>query len=218
MNDAVTLILTIATIVIPVFATIYTGHIRIKNENKEEHKPYLSLGQIESLEKIDRFSYFFIVFGKYYKNHTKEQIILESRKEEIIPISLSLKNIGYGVASNIKFYDLNTTKTVLGIQEKSEIMNQKKFTTFDISKDTKKKIQFCLLPSWNQDTIEPEEHCILCVYQDLNQNIYDFIIGIDVKKGGTYDFFAYQRSSHSYHALVSSHKANYKNIIKKYKK
>ena len=33
--------------------------------------------------------------------------------------------------------------------------------------------------------LQNEEHCILCVYQDLNENIYDFIIGIDMKKGGT---------------------------------
>ena len=66
--------------------------------------------------------------------------------------------------------------------------------------------------------LQNEEHCILCVYQDLNENIYDFIIGIDMKKGGTFDFFAYQRSSHSYQKLVSVYRDNYKSIMRKYKK
>lgn len=217
MNDYFTLILTLATIIIPVFATIYTGYIRIKNENKEEHKPYLSLGQIETLKMVDRFSYFFIIFGKSYEKKPKKGIVLASRTEPTINISVTLKNIGYGVASNIKFYDLKTSQTILGVQERSEELNQKKFTTFDISKDTKKRVQVCILPSIEKDIIQKEEHCILCVYQDLNQNIYDFIIGIEMKSGGTYDFFAYQRSSHSYQNLVSDYKSNYKNIMKKYK-
>lgn len=218
MKDPVTLLLTIATIIIPVFATIYTGHIRIRNENKEEHKPYLSLGQIEALKQIDRFSYFFIIFGKSYEQIPKKDIVLRSRTEPTINLSLTIKNIGYGVASNIKFYDLKTSKTVLGVQERSEEINQKKFTTFDISKDTKKRVQVCILPSIEKDIVQNEEHCILCVYQDLNENIYDFIIGIDMKKGGTFDFFAYQRSSHSYQKLVSAYRDNYKSIMRKYKK
>ncbi len=218
MNESVTLILTLATIIIPVFATIYTGYIRIKNENREEHKPYLSLGQIETLKSIDRFSYFFIVFGKSYEKKSRKEVVLKSRTEPTINISLMLKNIGYGVASNIKFYDLKSSKNILGVQERSEEINQKKFTTFDISKDTKKRVQVCILPSITEEEIIPEEHCILCVYQDLNQNIYDFIIGIDMKKGCAYDFFAYQRSSHSYQKLVSTYKNNYRSIMKKYKR
>lgn len=218
MNDYFTLILTLATIIIPVFATIYTGYIRIKNENKEEHKPYLSLGQIETLKMVDRFSYFFIIFGKSYEKKPKKGIVLASRTEPTINISVTLKNIGYGVASNIKFYDLKTSQTILGVQERSEELNQKKFTTFDISKDTKKRVQVCILPSIEKDIIQKEEHCILCVYQDLNQNIYDFIIGIEMKPGGTYDFYAYQRSSHSYQNLVSTYKTNYKSIMRKYER
>lgn len=217
MNEYLTLALTLATIIIPVFATIYTGYIRIKNENREEHKPYLSLGQIETLKKIDRFSYFFLVYGKSYAKKSKKNIIVKSRTEPTVNISLTLKNIGYGVASNIKFYDLNTSKPILGVQERSEEINQKKFTTFDISKDTKKRVQVCILPSIENEIVQEEEHHILCVYQDLNQNTYDLIIGIEMKKGGTYDFFAYQRSSHSYQNLVSIYKRNYKNIMRKYK-
>lgn len=217
MNEYLTLVLTIASIIIPVYATIYTGHIRIRNENKEGHKPYLSLGAISQLSQLDRFSYFFIVIGKFFQKQSKEEILLESRKEKNLLISLAVKNIGYGVASNIKFYDLDTAKPILGVQEKSNEINQKKFTTLDISKDSEKKVFLCMLTALEDGVIQPDQHRILCVYQDLNHNIYDFIIGIDVKQGGTYDFFAYQRSSHSYKFILSSHKSKYKAIMKKYK-
>ncbi len=218
MNEYLSLILTIATIVIPVFATIYTGYIRIKNENREEHKPYLVLGPIEKLFHLDRFSYFFIVRGQRYKDKTEEEILKLSQRDSHLQISLDLKNIGYGVASNIKLYNLSTAQPILGVQESSENINQKRFTTFDIPKDMEKKVQMCIFVDEEEGMVVPEQHCILCVYQDLNQNIYDFIIGIDVKKEGTYDFFAYQRSSHSYARLVSAKKKMYQKIMKKYKK
>ena len=40
------LLLPILSIVIPVFATVYTVNNRIKNENRENHKPYLLLDKI----------------------------------------------------------------------------------------------------------------------------------------------------------------------------
>lgn len=218
MNNLASWLLTFATIIIPVFATIYTGYIRIRNENREEHKPYLALGEIQKLPSINRFAYFFIILGKKYQGKKKQDILVDSKKEDNIFLSLAFKNIGYGVASNIKLFDLYTGEAVLGVQERSESMNQKRSTTFDISKDTEKSVQTCILVTRENGIIQPEQHCILCVYQDLNQNIYSFIIGIDVKAGGAYDFFAYQRSSHSYSSLVSQNKKHYKAIMKKYKK
>lgn len=218
MNAYFSLALTMATIFIPVFATIYTGYIRIKNENREEHKPYLVLGEIKKLSMIDSFVYYFIIRGKRFLKKDKKQLILDSKKSENILLSLTLTNIGYGVASNIKLYNLSTAKPILGVQERSESLNQKRFTTFDISKDTEKSFQTCILVSQENEEIVPERHYIVCAYQDLNHNIYDFIIGIDVKKEGTYDFFAYQRSSHSYSRLVSTYKSKYRSIMKQYRK
>ena len=218
MNDYLNLALTMATILIPVFATIYTGHIRIKNENREEHKPYLVLGEIKKINVIDRVVYYFIIRGNRFLKKDSNEAVLDSKNDDNIMLSLTLNNIGYGVASNIKLYNLKTAKPVLGVQERSESLNQKRFTTFDISKDTEKSFQTCILVSKENDEIVPERHCILCVYQDLNHNIYDFIIGINVKKEGTYDFFAYQRSSHSYSRLKSNYKSKYRSIMRQYRK
>lgn len=219
MKDYLTIILTIASIIIPVFATIYTGYIRIKNENRESHMPYLILGEIEKIYNVNRFVYFLAIIGERFRKKNKDiNLDLLSRREENINVALALKNIGYGVASNIKFYDLNTAKQIIGLQETSKTINQKKFTTFDIPKETEKKVQTCLITEKENDVILEESHSILCIYQDLNENIYDFIIGIDIKKGGAYDFFAFQRSSHSYKRLIKERSKQYKNILKDYEK
>lgn len=218
MSDYLSIILTILSIIIPVFATIYTGYIRIRNENKEGHKPYLVLGEIEKISSVNRFVYFLAILGDKIKKATPEEVDELSKRDANVNVSLSLKNIGYGVASNIKFYDLETAKQIIGLQETSKTMNQKKFTTFDIPKDREKKVQTCLINDRTEGSIEEESYCILCIYQDLNENIYDFIIGIDVKEGGAYDFFAFQRSSHSYNKLLKNYKKNYKKILSEYKK
>lgn len=218
MSDYLSIILTILSILIPVYATIYTGHIRIRNENKEGHKPYLVLGAIEKITDVNRFVYFLAILSDKIKKVSPDEVEELSKKNTNVNVSLALKNIGYGVASNIKFYDLETSKPIIGLQETSKTMNQKKFTTFDIQKDREKKVQTCLINDDNENEIKEESYCILCIYQDLNENIYDFIIGIDIKEGGAYDFYAFQRSSHSYKKLLKNYKKNYKHILNEYKK
>lgn len=218
MGDYLSIILTVLSIIIPVFATIYTGYIRIRNENREGHKPYLVLGEIEKISNVNRFVYFLAILGDKIKKSTIEEVEELSKQPTTVNVSLALKNIGYGVASNIKFYDLETSEQIIGLQETSKTMNQKKFTTFDIPKDREKKVQTCLINDRDEEKINAEGYCILCIYQDLNENIYDFIIGIDVKEGGSYDFFAFQRSSHSYNKLLKNYKKNYKKVLNDYKK
>ena len=208
---------------ITVFATLYTVSERIKNENKEKHKPYLTLNDIEQLEKIDEYKYYFTIFGRNYKKYHKEltiEQIQETKKKEYIEVRLLLDNIGYGVASNIKFYDLLTGEQIKGTQTPSKEKNQKLLTTFDIASSKEKQVQVKIFNKIEKDEeIESPDHCrILCIYQDLNGNTYDFIISINIKSNNAYDFFTYQRTSHSYEKWINENKKNYKKIIKEYKK
>ena len=57
--DVLNLTFTILSIMIPVFATIYTGYSRIRNENRETHKPYLALDEITEINSVDIYSYHF---------------------------------------------------------------------------------------------------------------------------------------------------------------
>ena len=217
------ILIPVTSMIITVFATLYTVSERVKNENREKHKPYLTLKDIENLDNLDEYKYYLTVLGRNYRKNNKEpKENKEQKKEEkeYIKVRLLLDNIGYGVASNIKFYDLLTGEQIKGSQTPSKDKNQKLFTTFDIASSKEKQVQVKMFNKIEiNDEIEQPDHCrILCVYQDLNGNTYDFIISINIKSNNSYDFFTYQRTSHSYKRWINENKKNYKKIRKEYKK
>ena len=70
-----------------------------------------------------------------------------------------------------------------------------------------------------EDGIIVEDHVrLLCIYWDLHNNIFDFIISINAKGDGFYNFFAYQPSSKSYKKWKKENKKEYNMIIKEFKK
>ncbi len=209
------------SLLITVFATIYTVSNRIKYENMEKHRPYLVLSKIEPLEKIDLYAYYLIALGRNYRN-LNEYIDIEQidrlENGNTLDLNLVIHNIGYGVATNIKFYNLLVGNQIHGSQQSNKERNQKLFTTFDIASNEEKKMQTKLIHHIiEEEGIVTEDHLrILCVYQDLNKNVYDFIISINVKQNGYYDFFAYQPSSNSYKRWIRQNKKQLKKIYKDY--
>ena len=210
----VNIILPILSILIPVFATLYTVNNRIKAQNKENHQPYVVLDSVVDIDKINEFSYYLTPIGREYK---KENPVIDYdniKSKNDINIKLVLKNIGYGVATNIKFYDLLTGEQIHGNQASNDDQNQKLFTTFDIQAGDEKGVQSRVI---NLVKDEVTDHIrILCIYHDLNENIYNFIISINAKPNGHYDFFAYQQSSKSYKKWIKENNREYKQILKKY--
>lgn len=210
------------TVAIPVYATIFTVNNRIKNENRENHKPYLALKKVSDIEAINKYKYYLILIGRnYLQSHENIDLSKLQLKEndKDISVSLSIENIGYGVATNIKLYNLLTGKAIDGMQEISENKNQKLFTTFDIASSFEKQVEARIVSSiLDDDGVVVEDHNrILCVYKDLNNNIYSFIISINIKQTGHYDFFSYQPSSKSYKKWVLENKKQYKMIMKNYR-
>ena len=51
----VNILLPILSILIPVFATLYTVNNRIKAQNKENHQPYVVLDSVVDIDKINEF-------------------------------------------------------------------------------------------------------------------------------------------------------------------
>lgn len=199
----ITILISLLTIFVSIFVAIYTVHGRVKNENKEKHKPYLVLKYLQNLKQLDQY--------KYYITLTKEDV-----GEEIeIPFNIILENIGYGVASNIRFYDLLTGECIKGTQLLDKNINQQLFTTIDVAANNIIEIQMLLTNYLNKNGVTHNR--ILCIYQDLNENIYDFIFHINVKSKQNYDFYAYQRSSKSYQKCLEESKKEYNKIIKDYK-
>lgn len=211
-------VLPILSIVVPVFATVYTVNNRIKNENRENHKPYLLLDRVEDIGEIDSYSYYLVAVGRNYLEKNNDINYNDITGNNDLTIKLKIKNIGYGVASNIKFYNLLNAKQIHGAQESSKEQNQQLFTTFDIGANEGKTVQAVLVNELKEEEgILIEDHFrILCVYQDLNHNVSNFIISINTKENKHYDFFTYQPSSRSYNKWIKENKKQFKDIMKKY--
>ena len=192
----------LCAILIPVLATIHTLNMRLKNENKEKHQPYLNLSTVDNLFHLNK--------NKYYLTINNEMDFLDYNQ---LKLEIKLKNIGYGVATNVKFYNLLTGFQIDGNQEISDKLNQRLFTTFDIARDEEKKVQVII--NYHNEQINMNR--ILCVYQDLNGNVYDFIIAINVKPKNKFDYFSYQPSSLSYQRWIKENKSHRYNILKNYK-
>lgn len=212
----VNVLLPVLSIIIPVFATIYTVNMRLKNQNRENHQPYLVMKKIETLSDLDYYCYYLTLIGHNYSVVDSCNINEEDNKK-LINIAIVLQNIGYGVATNIRFYNLLDGVQINGTQESNREKNQKLFTTFDIAVNSEKRIQTKVISYLDDGDLREDHNRILCVYKDLNNNIYDLIISVNIKNNNNYDFFAYQPSSRSYKKWIIENKKQYKKIIKNYK-
>lgn len=219
LNLFLDIILPILSIAIPVFATVYTVNKRIKAQTRENHQPHLVLEKINTIDTINKYKYYLTLVGRNYSEiNSNIDNILEIEKDGLLNIELTLKNIGYGVATNIKFYNLLTGNQIYGSQKSSIDQNQQLYTTLDIGDGEEKKVCAQVFSSpLEKDGIVKEDHNrILCVYKDLNNNISSFIITINIKLNNYYDYFAYQPSSLSYKKWLKENRKNYKKIISKY--
>lgn len=195
MNDfVINILFPILSIVIPVFATVYTVNNTIRARNKENHQPYVILKSVSKMERVNKDKYYIIPVGRnYLKKHPD---VNYEKEDSDLNVKLELHNIGYGVATNIRFYNLLTGEQVYGTQEMKEDINQQLFTTMDMEAKEERNIQAKII---NEVTKGNEDHIrMLCIYKDLFNNTYDFIISINAKENNHYDFFAYQPSSRSY--------------------
>lgn len=213
-----TFLLTIASIIVPVCVTIIVSVYTVVSRVKAEHKPYLILDKIESLSNLDKCLYFVTMLGNKIRNKYPDKEI-ESLKnsDDNIDVKIRLRNIGYGVATNIRFYDLNTGLKISGSQELSEDMDQKLFTTFDIASTESKNVQTSLITKEKDGKIIEDTISIMCIYQDLNNNIYNFVFVINIKAGGGYNYYAFQPSSKSYKRLLKRFKKQKRKILRNYK-
>lgn len=200
--DYLTIIFSSLTLIVSIAVAIYTVNSRVKNENREKHKPYLVLKSLQILKALDQY--------KYYITLKKT----EPGDEVEIPFNIVLDNIGYGVASNIRFYDLLTGECIKGTQTLEKNLNQQLFTTLDVASSKSIEVQMLLINYLSKNPIRHNR--ILCIYEDLNENIYSLIISINIKSKKNYDFYAYQPTSKSFKRCILECKKQYEKIIKDY--
>ena len=81
------ILIPVTSMIITVFATIYTVSERVKNENREKHKPYLTLNDIEKLDTLDEYKYYLTVLGRNFRKDNQDwkiEQITETKKKEYI--------------------------------------------------------------------------------------------------------------------------------------
>lgn len=210
--EGFTILLTIASIVVPVCATIIAAIYTVENRVKAEHKPYVVLDCISNINKIDKCFYYIVMMGKKFKNKAAKDVLID----DSINVKIKIKNIGYGVATNVRFYNLETGEKIQGLQDVEENIDQRLFTTFDLAANEERSVQASLSTRKDGDTFLEDVIDTLCIYQDLNGNVYDFVFSINIKSGGGYSYFAYQPSSHSYKQLMSDFRKEKKKILNDY--
>ena len=187
---------------IPVVATIHTLNMRLKNENREKHQPYLILEDITDIYHVEKNKYYLTLFDEE-----------DVRMANELKLEIFLKNIGYGVATNIKFYNIMNANQINGCQKLNENLNQKLFTTFDIANSEDKKVQFVI----RYNALKNNKYHLLCIYQDLNHNVYNFVMAINIKKRNKFDYYSYQPSSLSYQRYAKEMRKEIEKILKDYK-
>jgi len=192
----------LVAILIPVMATIHTLNMRLKNENREKHQPYLILENITDIYHVDK--------NKYYLTLYDEENVKISNE---LKLEIFLKNIGYGVATNIKFYNISDSNQIDGCQKLNDNINQKLFTTFDIASSDDSKVQFVI----RYNLAKTNVYHLLCIYQDLNHNAYSFILAINIKNKNKFDYYSYQPSSLSYQRYAKEKRKEIERIFKDYK-
>ena len=218
MED-ITLILTVASIIVPVCATIIMSVYTVEKRVQAEHKPYIVLDSITQLSKLEKCFYFIVLLGKKIKKkYTDKELEEFINSDKNINVKITLRNIGYGVATNISFYNLETGTKIYGNQIVNDNLDQRLFTTFDIASNESKSVQTALVIKENEDKIMEDTINTLCIYQDLNGNVYNFVFTINIKSGGGYNYYAYQPSSHSYTKIMKKYKKQKRIIIQDYNK
>lgn len=201
-----TFVLTIASIIIPVCATIICAVYTVEKRVKAEHKPYIVLDSIQTVSLINKCLYFIVLFGNKFKNKSNgESNSNNPIIDNNINVKIKVKNIGYGVATNVRFYNLDTGLKINGHQVVDNRIAQQLFTTFDIAATEERSVQTSLAVIKENDVIVEDSINTLCIYQDLNGNVYNFVFVVDIKSGGGYSYYAYQPSSHSYQALMKKY-------------
>src|SRR5574344_122148 len=147
----VTILLPILSIAIPVFATLYSVNNRIKAQNKENHQPYVVLDKVLDIDKINAYSYYLTPVGRNYLDANPQIDYSSIESDNDINVKLLLHNIVYGVATNIKFYNLLNGQQVHGTQASNEEAKQKLFTNLDMQAAEEKNVQARLINLVKED-------------------------------------------------------------------
>lgn len=220
----ITAMLSFSGVILSIFIIIRTNRNQINNQNRQMNKPRLrpiKFLQANFEKSIDNVEY--VVISKKAKNKTTEATC-------VIKFSLTLENIGYGIANNIKLFSLVDGVSCYPSISKDNSKNQILPSTEEIKNTANRTLNLSVttVNNLNSDADEEDFCLFLCNYEDLNRNNYLVLIALVIKNieksDGTfdydlnYDYYYYQEGTKEFDFMISNYKENYDKILNKLKK
>lgn len=183
-----------------VFVVVNTNK-QIRNQNKESHRPYLKFFDINDCNE-DFFNSYIAVKNNEGKN----------TEEKTVYTKIEIKNVGYGIATNIHLLGFaNTVISKAGIEEKRE--TGKLFSVLDIGSSEESIIKITLASNENSTNTTYD---LMLFYTDLNKNIYSTMLLIEVNKNELWNLYYYPNGTLNFDDIIKKRSVKYKALKRKY--
>lgn len=220
--DWMLIFIPILTAIINVYIVNRNTNKQIANQNKETYRPRLKLKNVQITQCNDK-EHILYAHSKNYK---------EENEEISQYFEIKLENIGNGLANDISFYMLNSGEKCYGYQFNNDNDNQILDSTIEIPVNKEGKVLFNI--DFDKNSINPEKEppnnndlvLLVCNYKDLNNNSYQILIGIIIKKytvneeyekhhfdeySIVFDYYYYQENTNEFNNMVKKdiYKDNY---------
>ena len=220
--DWMLIFIPILTAIINVYIVNRNTNKQIANQNKETYRPRLKLKNVQITQCNDK-EHILYAHSKNYK---------EENEEISQYFEIELENIGNGLANDISFYMLNSGEKCYGYQFNNDNDNQILDSTIEIPVNKEGKVLFNI--DFDKNSINPEKEppnnndlvLLVCNYKDLNNNSYQILIGIIIKKytvneeyekrhfdeySIVFDYYHYQENTNEFNNMVKKdiYKDNY---------
>ena len=214
----------LSQIIVPIAVAGITTYVNIKyvnentnkqilNQNIQSTRPRLKLEEVikSNPKEINKKGTYEVVSKN--ANRTQDDILLFYK--------IILKNIGYGIANDIKFYNLHNGNICLQRIFMNFNENQTVFQTEEIANGDECDFNFRIIFNQQQKNvveIENDAVLLLCNYKDLYNTNYKLIIGIRYKGKNNkdtelVDYFYYQEGTYFYEKIINKYRDNYEKIL-----
>jgi hypothetical protein len=189
-----------------IIAVALNTNKQIKNQNKEQHKPYLVVKSFNTKLKDAPPS----LYNEYSIYNSPDKF--EDYPKGINSI-LKIKNIGYGLATNIVLYGIHET-----IAHRIEIDEEDEAQYYSVKHISPLEIydwEIMVSPKKERSTFMSTTFDIMMFYTDVNLNVYSTLISITMPGRSKITF--HPKNSRNFKILLNEHQTNYKKLLRKYK-
>jgi len=174
---------------------------QVNSQIKEQHRPFLT---INHLNKVDNLTEGYLLI----KTKEKDKNITDNKTQYL---KINMKNIGYGVATKIKFYGV-PDGFIASEYSSNDPRNESILSTLCVG----------VGDSFDINIIVPSDASIksfkfIYFYEDLNNNNYPAYLFIDSLQNAKAQYTLYPDNSSHFSAMIRKLNIDYDTLLKNYK-